>query len=274
VDAWHGIADAIAWVRSIIGDIEGGVNKLFQPVTDANDSMNVPWNAGGDWKKAAQGPLPKIIQSVIDAVRRFLFPPVSASGTPVAVTQAVGAWAPLVLQALAMLGMSPGLLGIILAQMATESGGNPNAINLWDSNAAAGHPSMGLMQVIGPTFESYRSPALPDNILDPLANIYAAINYARASYGPNLSALGQGHGYDSGGWLPPGISTVVNQTGSPEAVFSPQQWKTLEANLHNTGQQKVVGDVNVYTYMNASDAHIQAKVDRRIDLATRLGVAQ
>ena len=33
-----------------------------------------------------------------------------------------------------------------------ESGGNPNAINNWDSNAAAGMPSKGLMQTIDPTF--------------------------------------------------------------------------------------------------------------------------
>lgn len=37
-----------------------------------------------------------------------------------------------------------GLKRIILK----ESNGNPNAINNWDSNAAAGNPSEGLMQVI------------------------------------------------------------------------------------------------------------------------------
>jgi SLT domain-containing protein len=37
----------------------------------------------------------------------------------------------------------PGLMTI--AQH--ESGGNPNSINLWDSNAKAGHPSQGLMSM-------------------------------------------------------------------------------------------------------------------------------
>ncbi|WP_369028203.1 transglycosylase SLT domain-containing protein, partial [Nocardia farcinica] len=45
---------------------------------------------------------------------------------------------------------------IIAAIIEKESGGNPNAINLWDSNAAAGIPSKGLMQTIDPTFNSYK----------------------------------------------------------------------------------------------------------------------
>ncbi|HZE33623.1 MAG TPA: transglycosylase SLT domain-containing protein, partial [Actinoallomurus sp.] len=36
-----------------------------------------------------------------------------------------------------------------------ESGGNPNAINRWDTNWDAGHPSKGLMQTIDPTFNRY-----------------------------------------------------------------------------------------------------------------------
>jgi hypothetical protein len=57
-------------------------------------------------------------------------------------------WAPLVLQALAMLGQSSSLLPNVLRRMNQESGGNPRAINLWDSNAARGTPSIGLMQCV------------------------------------------------------------------------------------------------------------------------------
>src|SRR5699024_2864802 len=39
-----------------------------------------------------------------------------------------------------------------------ESNGNPYAVNNWDSNAKAGHPSMGLVQTIQPTFDSYAFP--------------------------------------------------------------------------------------------------------------------
>ena len=63
-----------------------------------------------------------------------------------------------VLRVLGMLGLPLGDAGTILAQMPTESGGNPNAINLTDSTPAAGDPSRGLMQTIGSTFAAYAGP--------------------------------------------------------------------------------------------------------------------
>jgi cell wall-associated NlpC family hydrolase len=38
-------------------------------------------------------------------------------------------------------------------------------------------------------------------------------------------------GFDTGGWLPPGVSMAVNRTGQPERVLSPQQNTGLEARL-------------------------------------------
>lgn len=64
-----------------------------------------------------------------------------------------------------------------------ESTGNPRAINLTDSNAAAGIPSKGLLQVIDPTFAAYHVPGTPFDIWDPVANIVAACNYAAHHYG-------------------------------------------------------------------------------------------
>jgi len=107
--------------------------------------------------------------------------------------------------------------------MQTESGGNPNAINLTDSNAMAGDPSRGLLQTIMSTFRAYHWPGTSWNIYDPLANIAAAINYAVNRYGPSLMSggmgMGSGHGYDSGGWL----RWPLNRTGRPEAVLNPAQ---------------------------------------------------
>jgi hypothetical protein len=64
-----------------------------------------------------------------------------------------------------------------------ESSGNPNAVNNWDSNAAAGIPSKGLLQVIQPTFNTYHVPGTSWNLFDPVANITAACNYAYHRYG-------------------------------------------------------------------------------------------
>jgi hypothetical protein len=72
--------------------------------------------------------------------------------------------------------------GAITARAMTESSGNPNAVNNWDSNAAAGIPSKGLMQVIAPTFATYGLPGHND-IMNPVDNIIAAVRYANATYG-------------------------------------------------------------------------------------------
>ncbi|ATL26727.1 transglycosylase SLT domain-containing protein [Streptomyces formicae] len=64
-----------------------------------------------------------------------------------------------------------------------ESTGNPNAMNGWDVNAQNGTPSIGLLQVIQPTFNAYHVEGTSTNIYDPVANITAAANYAADKYG-------------------------------------------------------------------------------------------
>ncbi|MGW0122104.1 transglycosylase SLT domain-containing protein [Streptomyces sp. NPDC003327] len=77
----------------------------------------------------------------------------------------------------------PGSYDGILRNVMRESSGNPRAINLWDSNAAAGTPSKGLLQVIEPTFLAYHVPGTAMDLYDPVANITAACNYAADRYG-------------------------------------------------------------------------------------------
>ncbi|MEV6009082.1 transglycosylase SLT domain-containing protein [Streptomyces sp. NPDC051976] len=77
----------------------------------------------------------------------------------------------------------PGSYDGIYRNIIRESSGNPQAINLWDSNAAAGIPSKGLLQVIDPTFQAYHVAGTSWDIYDPVANITAACNYAYHVYG-------------------------------------------------------------------------------------------
>ncbi|GAB2722019.1 hypothetical protein GCM10027089_52440 [Nocardia thraciensis] len=77
----------------------------------------------------------------------------------------------------------PGDYESIHRNIMRESGGNPAAINLYDSNAAAGIPSKGLMQVIDPTFAAFHVEGTSWDIFDPVANIAAACNYAANRYG-------------------------------------------------------------------------------------------
>ena len=140
------------------------------------------------------------------------------------------------------------LAGLRIIAM-NESGGNPNAMNDWDVNAAAGDPSKGLMQTIGATFNAYKQ-AGHDNILNPVDNAIAAINYIKARYGDissvpgvaSVSAGGAYKPYDAGGWLPPGRSLVENLTGAPEPVLTPSQFGALAG-----GGRTIVVDVGGLT---------------------------
>jgi TP901 family phage tail tape measure protein len=112
----------------------------------------------------------------------------------------LGAW---IRQAMALTGVPASWGGPLRTLIMRESGGNPNAINLWDSNAKAGHPSQGLMQTIPSTFSHYRLRSLPNSITNPIANIVAGIRYIESRYGSifrvqqanaNLPPKGYAHG--------------------------------------------------------------------------------
>lgn len=147
-------------------------------------------------------------------------------------------WTPQVLQALQMLGQPASLLPNVLRRMMQESGGNPNAINLWDSNAAAGHPSIGLMQTIGPTFDAYAGPFRAAGIRDPMANIYAGLNYAMHAYPSLQYAMDKPGGYDNGGFMLD--KPAVNSTGKPEMILPPDLTNTLMS-LHEMVQSNQGG---------------------------------
>lgn len=144
----------------------------------------------------------------------------------------VEVWRSTVQQVLTDLGYPLAWDELTLAQMQTESGGNQFALNDWDSNWKKGTPSKGLMQVIDPTFASYRWPGYVDDIWDPKANIAAGLRWVMTKGGPTAQ-WGQGHGYDSGGWLKPGITTAVNQTKKPEAILTNEDWNAIYAAANN-----------------------------------------
>ncbi|MDX3450720.1 transglycosylase SLT domain-containing protein [Streptomyces sp. ME02-8801-2C] len=77
----------------------------------------------------------------------------------------------------------PGSYNGLYRNIMRESTGNPNAVNGWDINAQNGTPSIGLLQVIQPTFNAYHVSGTSTSIYDPVANITAAANYAADRYG-------------------------------------------------------------------------------------------
>ncbi|MFC8529453.1 DUF4226 domain-containing protein [Nocardia sp. NPDC057227] len=113
----------------------------------------------------------------------------------------VGDWIAQAVQILRAMGydtskIDPAALAIIAKH---ESGNNPSAVNNWDSNAAKGIPSKGLMQTIGPTFDRWAVDG-HRNIMNPVDNIVAAARYAINRYGsvsnvPGVVAVRAGRKY-------------------------------------------------------------------------------
>lgn len=126
-------------------------------------------------------------------------------------------WSSQILKALSMLGQSSSNLGPVEHRMNQESGGNPYAVNKSDSNWVAGHPSVGLMQVIRGTYAANSYPAwrnlgpsqygVSEN---PTANIYAGLHHAIHDYrGRSLaSVMLQSGGYANGGATSAGWAMV------------------------------------------------------------------
>lgn len=145
-------------------------------------------------------------------------------------------WTGDVLTALKMLGLPAAYLGDVLNQMQSESGGNPEAINLTDSNAQAGDPSRGLMQTIMTTFMAYAGPFASRGIYDPFANIYAALNYAKhgAGFGTGPGQIGSMHGYGLGGIIAEPIRGVGLKSGH-SYMFGEHGPETVTPGMHAYG---------------------------------------
>ena len=109
-------------------------------------------------------------------------------------------WANLVLAVMGEHRIAARYLPGILAQIQQESGGDPYATNRWDSNAAAGTPSKGLLQIIAPTYRAYAKPGWRSTRyqITPYLNIWASLNYVIDRYGKRKFKLwnkGQNQGY-------------------------------------------------------------------------------
>ncbi|MFE5544767.1 peptidoglycan DD-metalloendopeptidase family protein [Streptomyces sp. NPDC056534] len=189
-------------------------------------------------------------------------------------------WRGVVQQALRMTGNPAGFADLTLRRMNQESGGNPNAVNNWDVNAKNGTPSVGLMQVIRPTFEAFAGhmrnvgPKLFGVSTNPLANVYSSMQYAMSRYGSLPTAYNRPGGYASGGFPDVGELAWVGENGPelvrflhPTQVYSnsdsmamARQASSLQA---GTGQpMQLQADVHVYV----GDREITDIVDTRIEL--------
>jgi tape measure domain-containing protein len=209
-------------------------------------------------------------------------------------------------------GMSPDLAGWIttaegltgvgadwtasLAQLIKmESGGNPRAINNWDSNAQHGDPSRGLMQTIMATFQAYRLKSLPNDIYDPVANIVAGIRYILSRYGsissvPGIKNLANGGsyvGYATGtdnatpGWswvgengpelrYMGGGESILSHKDSVNAVRALNAQSALGLSRQPQAAPVINVDVTVELDGERLDKRVDVKIDRNNDSLARI----
>lgn len=133
---------------------------------------------GGAGLVAGGNPLVAAIQQALDRKNGKTF--ASAAGINWNPSGGTEQWRSTVQQALTMLGQPLSYTDLILYAIEHESSGRIDPEPLpasMDWNTYVGNPSRGLMQLIPENFRDYGNPNLSHNIIDPLANIYAGINY-------------------------------------------------------------------------------------------------
>ena len=203
----NGIGDLDIW--SFIDNPKGLVNEISKSVTYDGMSGFV-LNLGKGMVSTVTGEMVAWIEKLFEEEGALSLSNYDAS-------KGVSQWRSTVIRALKMEGQySAANVARTLFQMQTESGGNPKAINLWDSNAKKGIPSKGLMQVIDPTFRAYARSGFDKNIYDPLSNILASIRYAVSRYG-SLAKAYRGTGYANGGLVTK--TGLIAERNKPEMVI-------------------------------------------------------
>ncbi|MFB7162071.1 hypothetical protein [Streptomyces sp. NPDC056242] len=224
--AWDKVKSGASWLADTFGNaVQAGVNHVVNPLIDVIPGGNIGFV--GLLKDLMKGAVKHLLGGGKKGDK------LSTPNINYVASKGVEQWRPVVLKALAEVHQSRSLAGSTLRRMQQESGGNPTIVNKWDSNWQAGHPSVGLMQVIGPTFRSYAGkykktgPFLYGTSVNPMANVYSSMKYALAAYGSLSKAYDRKGGYDSGGYLQPGLNLAYNGTGRPEPVFTTSQANAL-----------------------------------------------
>ncbi|MFJ9636207.1 peptidoglycan DD-metalloendopeptidase family protein [Streptomyces sp. NPDC101178] len=190
-------------------------------------------------------------------------------------------WRPVVKAALAATGNPASYADLTLRRMNQESGGDPNAVNNWDINAKNGTPSVGLLQVIKPTFEAFagmfrkQGPFKHGVSVDPMANIFASMRYAKATYGSLPSAYGRPGGYHAGGFPQIGEMAWVGEKGpelleflTPTRVHSNRDSMAMARSMQSIPAYGSAPTVNVSvearTYLDGRE--VAGVIDERIDV--------
>lgn len=276
-----------------LGGVIGGVGKFFSGAWDKLEAV-------GDWlanpvgkvtdlikssisgisggvemfSNLAGGVINKLTGSVVDWFKKELTKLQDTLGANPG-GSGVQRWKPYVIQALKANGFDASAYQVAawMRVIQRESNGNPNAINLWDSNAKAGIPSMGLVQTIGPTFNAYKFPGHND-VYNGYDDLLAGIHYMKAIYGSGSSAFARvsgPEGYANGGLITRPIHALVGEDG-PETILpltkTSRAWQLLGQAVTNINHN--LGNGAVAETENSGTDDLGKKLDNIADLLTKL----
>nr|WP_244974966.1 tape measure protein [Lacticaseibacillus chiayiensis] len=276
-----------------LGGVIGGVGKFFSGAWDKLEAV-------GDWlanpigkvtdlikssisgisggvemfSNLAGGVINKLTGSVVDWFKKELTKLQDTLGANPG-GSGVQRWKPYVIQALKANGFDASAYQVAawMRVIQRESNGNPKAINLWDSNAKAGIPSMGLVQTIGPTFNAYKFPGHND-VYNGYDDLLAGIHYMKAIYGSGSSAFARvsgPEGYANGGLITQPIHALVGEDG-PETILpltkTSRAWQLLGQAVTNINHN--LGNGTVTESESSGTDDLGKKLDNIADLLTKL----
>lgn len=199
------VSEAIDWTKGSLDNIGSWIGDKFSALEDfladplkatkglLEKATNGLYNNLGHYADLAHGAMDKLTQPIADWFKKGL-------EKLEAQFESGGASPDLIRAAAAKMhvAISGGDISHIMNVIQHESGGRANAVNNWDSNAAKGTPSKGILQFIEPTFMSYAMPG-HTNILSPFDQLLAMFN--DTTWRSDLTL---------GGWGPTGARRYAN----------------------------------------------------------------
>lgn len=284
---WDGVKDASSWVVDKAEDVGKWIGDKFEAIVDwiahpvkhvteliSNSIKGIvsssPVKAFGDlgvgiFKHAYNG-IGNWIKKELKKIEDSMANP-GGSG--------VQRWKPYVIRALKANGFDASAYQVAawMRVIQRESNGNPRAINLWDNNAKAGIPSMGLVQTIGPTFNAFKFPGHND-VYNGYDDLLAGIHYMKAIYGSGSSAFARvsgPEGYANGGLITQPIHALVGEDG-PETILpltkTSRAWQLLGQAVTNINHN--LGNSNQVATDNSGTDDVVKKLDEMIDTFKKL----
>ncbi|SFL60684.1 hypothetical protein [Lactococcus garvieae] len=224
---WGTITNAFDWVKGKFSDtwsvVSKGATGIIDDIIDGLGLTKFTKSLTNDaFRKMSDGSFSKIKSTAIDYVKKLIdkFTNENSNNSSTGGDH-VGSWESQIKKAASFLGMTlaPWQIQNLLKQIQTESGGNEKIVqssSVVDINTLSGNPAKGLLQFIPQTFAQWALPG-HTNIFSGFDQILAAIRRLNAMGTWNY--IGQGHGWERGGFISRHGYYELGEGGNEEAII-------------------------------------------------------